>query len=224
MRNRFILAITFSAMGLVGSKGIAQADDRYYMMMFASQAEPNLPRLAHTFALFVKAPEGSNGKQLDKLETHSISWMPNDLNIQVLRAGPVMGKNLTLDESLKLARSMNARVTMWGPFLVKKELFDMASRQEKRLNNREIEYIVLDRRFRGRSASNCIHAVADLDTTQPALITGTAHGEAASEIVLRHLEKYIISSKESPRWLLEKLNLKPDEIRFATLEVINESK
>ena len=33
----------------------ARADDRYFLVTFGAQAEPNLPRFAHTFASFIKA-------------------------------------------------------------------------------------------------------------------------------------------------------------------------
>jgi hypothetical protein len=46
-----------------------------------------------------------------------------------------------------------------------------------------IAYICLDRMYRG-AASNCIHALSDLDTAQEALMTGTARGDQASLMVL----------------------------------------
>ena len=230
--NRYIL-IAFAAIFLSKNDAPLQAEDRHYMLIFASHHQSDRPPLCHTFALFVKATEkeqavlqvvksDSKVEQLKNydIETHSISWMPQSLDIEPLRRTPVRGINLDLAGSIRLANSQNAPVTMWGPFLIKKELYDMAVQQEQRLNRGAIGYIMLDRRYRGQGASNCIHAVSDLDTTQPALLTGTAHGEAASMMVLRHLERYILPSQESTSWLCEQLKLSPLNIRFATEKTI----
>jgi hypothetical protein len=154
------------------------------------------------------------------VETQSISWMPNNLDIRPLRFTPVAGTNLTLAQSLRWASLASAQVTMWGPFPIRRELYEMASRQAARLNSGNADYVVLDRRFRENGASNCIHAVSDLDTTQPPLATGTAFGNEASEMVLDHFRRYILPTKESTRWLVDQLKVKPNEIHIATPNAI----
>jgi len=188
-----------------------RANDRYYMLMFAAQTEPKEVRASHTFALFVRATEGNA-----IAETHSISWMPGNFDIRPLRLTPVAGANLSLAQTLRWAGLANARVTMWGPYPIRRELYEMAARQATRLDSRQAEYVVLDRRFRENGASNCIHAVSDLDTTQPPLATGTAFGIEATEMVLEHFRRYILPTTESARWLVERLRLNPAEIRVAT--------
>jgi hypothetical protein len=44
------------------------------------------------------------------------------------------------------------------------------------------------------TASNCIHALSDIDTDTRLLETGTARGEAASYLVLEHLQRSVIGS------------------------------
>lgn len=193
------------------------ADDRHYLLMFASQGNPPLPAESHTFAVFAKATKDERGT-FSLVESHCISWLPRSLEIEVLELNSVTGKNLSLAETLKWARKTDARVTMWGPYQVKKDLYDMAVQQVERLNANAIEYVVLDGRRRGRKASNCIHAVSDLDTTRRQLATGTAYGDLASQMVLRHFEPYLIESTEPTRWLCDQLQLKADEIRFVTAE------
>jgi hypothetical protein len=193
------------------------AEDRYYLLMFASQSEPNVPRLAHSFATFVKTVEKENAPQ-ELAESHTISWLPENLSVELVRFNPVRGTNLNLSESIRTANSLGTRVTMWGPVRIKKELYDMAIRQVDRLNRGEISYIAMDRRFRGQGASNCFHAVSDLDTMQPALNTGTAYGDAASQMVFEHFTPHVVASTGSLRWIADRLKLKPAEIRFATLD------
>jgi hypothetical protein len=212
MRNRILVIV---ATILATTVHQARAEDRYYMMIFASQGEPNLPKLAHTFAVFVKA---SGERKDSKIDTHGISWLPKSLVIDPLRLKPEPGVNLDLAASLKFAKSHEARVTMWGPFLVQKKAYDLALKRIEFLNSGKIAYVVLDRRFRGGEASNCIHAVSDLDIEQPLLATGAAHGEASSELVLRHLERWIVPSKQDPGWLVDRLDLQKDKVRRVTME------
>ena len=213
-KRMLIVALTV----LATTAAPACADDRYYMIVLASQGEPNLPKLAHTFAVFVKVSgEGMDPKKF-KVETKTISWLPKSLDIEPLRLRPEPGRNLSLQESLKFAESTKSRVAMWGPFLVKKKVHDLALKRIEVLEGGKVEYVVLDRRFRSETATNCIHAVSDLDLEQPLLATGTAHGEEASRLVLQHLERWIVPSTEDHHWLADRLDLKKETIRVIPIE------
>lgn len=219
--KKIIIGLFVGLAGLVATGiGITLAapdEDRYYMLVFGEQDEANTVRLSHTFAVFVKATDESVMTGDTQIESHTISWMPSSLTLQPMRKEPVPGVNLSLSDSLEWAKSVGARVTVWGPFRVKKELYDMAVAQEERLNTTPLGHILLDTKHRGKTASNCIHAVSDLDTTQPALETGTAHGNEASQMVVDHFRQYIIPSQESAGWLIERLNMNRAEMRFATV-------
>ena len=209
MFRKYVFGVALLMLSLAPAR--TWAEERYYMLVFASQDAANTVRVAHTFALFVKA-DGTA-----PIESHSISWMPSTMTLQPMRREPVPGVNISLKDSLEWAKSVGSRVTMWGPFRVKKELYDMAVAQEEWLNTTPFGHIILDPRYRGKTASNCIHAVSDLDTTQPALETGTAHGNEASEMVVEHFRQYVIPSQESSDELIGRLKLTPTEIRFATV-------
>ena len=206
------------AVGL-GATLAAPDEDRYYMLVFAAQDEANTVRVSHTFAVFVKATDEGVVTRDTQIESHTISWMPSTMTLQPIRREPVPGVNISLSDSLEWAKSAGSRVTVWGPYLVKKELYDMAVAQEERLNTIPFGHILLDPRHRGKTASNCIHAVSDLDTTQPALETGTVHGNEASEMVVEHFRRYIIPSQEPVEWLIERLNLNRAEMRFTTVAI-----
>jgi hypothetical protein len=107
---------------------------------------------------------------------------------------------------------------MWGPLLIQKKCYDMALKRLELLNSGKIAYVVLDGRFRGGEATNCIHALSELDTDQPHLLTGAAHGDASSRMVLEHLQKWIVPSKEDVGWLTDRLELRNDQVRMAPLE------
>ena len=197
-----------------------QAEDRYFMMIFSSQSAPNIVRHSHTFAVFVKAFGRGQFPDDYQIEAHTISWMPASRRIWPLRLGPVNGVNMTLTETFKWAEAEGKHISMWGPFPVEQRLYDMAVNQENRLNQGKLQYLCIDGRFRQERACNCIHAVSDLDPTRTRLSTGTSHGKEASKLVLTHFEPYIQESRESNRWLVDRLKLDPEIVHFENPELI----
>src|SRR5258707_679178 len=93
---------------LIGSQVHGAEGDReeYFMAVFASQSRPIQSRYSHTFATFVKARHNPSSKKDMLLETHTISWMPQSLDIVLLRRRPEPGVNLDLASSLRWARSV----------------------------------------------------------------------------------------------------------------------
>jgi hypothetical protein len=187
--------------------GAGEARESYFMLIFAQEGESHEPTESHTFATFVKATGNGSEKTNYKLENHTISWLPASLDIRLVRFFPEKGTNLDLKSSLGWARSRNARISMWGPYQIKKELYQRAVRQVERLNRGAIAYKAIDRRFRPDQASNCFHAVSDIDTDNGLLNTGIAHGDEASVMVLRHLERWIIRPEEVHSWIADRLGL-----------------
>jgi hypothetical protein len=199
-------------------------EDKYFMIIFASQAEPVVPRNAHTFATFVKCPHpatDTDGASSD-VEVLTISWLPASMEIVPVRLASESGKNLDLPATLQWARSMKARIVAWGPCEIKKELFDLARQQVERLDRGRIGYKALDLRFRGAGASNCIHAVCDIDTENGLLATGTAFGEAASFMVLRHLEHWIVDPQKTYPKIADRLQFASGDIRFQQMTAVRD--
>jgi hypothetical protein len=194
-----------------------KADETYYMVIFAWQQDPNAPRFAHTFASFLKAA-GPVDSPDAKVEVHTISWMPATLDIVLLTRFSEAGTNLDLPASLRLARDFGARVSMWGPYRIKKDLYDRAVQQEARLNKGAVEYKAFDAKFRPRTAVNCIHAVSDIDADDGLLQTGRECGESASQLVARHLKRWIIDPDKTHAWVSERLGLGDYRITTRGLE------
>jgi hypothetical protein len=133
--------------------------------------------------------------------------MPQSLDIVILRRQPEPGANLDLESSLRWAESRNCRVSMWGPYQIKKELYDRAVEQEARLKSGQVLYKAIDRRFRPGMASNCIHAVADLDVDNGLLHSGQGRGDAASRQVAQHLNRWTINPEQTHTWVASRLGL-----------------
>jgi hypothetical protein len=190
----------------------SRADDSYYMIVFGQQGSANQVDLSHTFATFVKAAGAGPDKTKYVIDAHTISWMPRSLDVKALRR-PEEGVNLNLKETLLHARGIKTEVCMWGPFRIKKELFDRAVLQEARLKKGDLDYKLLDTRFRSATAMNCIHAVCDIDTEGGLLPTGTAHGKEASLMVLTHLSRWIVDNDKTHEWVGQRLELGKDIVR-----------
>ena len=182
----------------------ARLEERYYMIIFACQGDGNQPRSSHTFATFVKASKDGSAQD-DRIDAQTISWLPVSLEVAVLRRRPEPGRNFNLEDTLRWAESIGARVSRWGPYEIEKGLYDRALRQKARLESGAILFKCIDENFRPATASNCIHAVSDMDKSQPELNSGTAHGDEATKMVLSFFDPYILPIKGSNRWLVDRL-------------------
>src|SRR5262245_53102296 len=96
----------------------ARAEDYYFMMVFGSERPDFNPRYSHSFATFAHV-RGANGVlDTGHVEHVTISWLPVDGDIVVLRALPECGRNWGLYETLDLVRCQGQRVSVWGPYQV----------------------------------------------------------------------------------------------------------
>ncbi|HMC66329.1 MAG TPA: hypothetical protein VKI65_15435 [Gemmataceae bacterium] len=190
---------------LENQQGRNEEKPSYYLMVFASQAG-NEARSSHTFATFVKATREGSSEDDGKLEEHTISWLPRSLDIVIVRRWAEPGVNVDLQATRQWAESMGARVTMWGPFEIEKELYDRGLAQIARLQSGAVRYKAIDEKFRP-DASNCIHAVSDVDTGNGFLHVGKVWGEPASAQVVDHLRRWMIEPEKTHPWLAKKLGL-----------------
>jgi hypothetical protein len=176
-------------------------------VIFGSQRDPNWPQFSHTFATFMKTAANGDPPADQSLDTHTISWLPKRLEIGVLRQVSEPGINLDLQSTLRWATSLKARIFQWGPFEIRQELYERALCQIARLQSGSIGYKAIDWYLRPRTASNCIHAVSDLDMDRGKLRTGVKRGEQASVLVTRHLLPWMISPATTHDRLSERLGL-----------------
>jgi ABC-type phosphate/phosphonate transport system substrate-binding protein len=177
-----------------------QGEPEYYLAVFAFDSVPPRAQYSHTFATFIR----SSGVGV---EAHTISWLPSSKHIEIGRTQSEPGLNLDLHETLAFARELDARVYEWGPYRIRPELYERSLRQIERLNSGRIGYKVLDGAWRPDAASNCIHAVSDIDTDAGFLTVDGAYGAAASARVVEHLSHWIIQPGLKRPSIQEKLGL-----------------
>jgi hypothetical protein len=204
----FALLAILACCGLSQAQGKVaggQAGDVYLLLLFSQDRDPPAPRFSHTYAAFVHARTRGGARKV--LETHTISWLPASLDVRLLRR-PEPGVNLSLKASLDLSVSMGTRISMWGPYQIKKELYDRAVRQEAGLKRGKILYKAIDGAPRSEGlAINCIHAVADIDVDRGLLETGKANGSGATSLVVQHLQRWFINPGQNYDWVIDQLGL-----------------
>jgi hypothetical protein len=206
---RIVRLVAVAGFALVTSAAQARAEEFYYAMIFGSQSCPKQLRYTHTWATFIKATgEGTNPDNY-ALEVNTISWLPQTLQVRVWRPWPEPGVNLDLYQTLDAVYASNQRVTMWGPFIARKEIYDRSL---------EVQQIIASGapRYRAISGpgnlliSDCIHAVAAVDPE-----FGRGHypliriGKPASRYIARQVMTRSVfdQTQYDNSWLIPRLGL-----------------
>jgi hypothetical protein len=194
-------------------ESVAQAEERYYVLIFGSESTPRLPRYTHTWATFVKASgEDPDASKCRIDEVFTISWLPANMKVRALRLRPEEGVNLDLETTL-LQILPRQRVSQWGPFQISQELYERAVARKAELESGAVKYKASDPNFGPRVAyiSNCIHAITDIDPDYGRLyyLELRRFGEAASHWAAHQLvfRGRRINPDEDLDWLNQRLGL-----------------
>ena len=201
---RLVPLLAAGLLSLGGSP--ARGCESYFVLVWAYQNKPNLPRDTHSFATFVKVtrPPGEPAQ----IEHHTLSWLPVSMEVRALRPRPEPGHNLTLGETLDVAREQGLQLSLFGPYEIKESLYERSVRQMEKLHSGRIRYKALDAGYPTTRVSNCVHAVSDLVYWPPRLRVSTpAWGESASYRIVLHLRRYLIDPKVTHDWLIDALGL-----------------
>lgn len=204
-----LAALTLASALSAPSAEPAPPAPRYYFLLFGCQSVPHYhPRTAHTFATFVKAAPGADGKTV--IEQVTISWLPANGPVQPLRVRAVAGKNYSLEETFAIAARDNARVSMWGPFETDATRYELAVAQAGTLNSGTVRFRSVDSFLCRRAVQNCTHAVTYADPIlhrlrQP---VPTGYGEpGTSKLVVKYANSGAFAGPQTHDWLLPVLGL-----------------
>ena len=187
--GRRIGVYVIASFGLVlgAAEGTARGGEFYYVMIFGSQSSPKLLRYTHTWATFVRAVGEGPDPRNYALQVHTISWLPRSLEVHVWRPWPEPGVNLDLYQTLNVVHSNRESVTMWGPFVVDKEIYDRSLWVLQVIASGAPQYRAISTP-RNLLISDCIHAVAAVDP-----VFGRGHypliriGKPASRYIARQI-------------------------------------
>jgi hypothetical protein len=200
--NGFLVALCLLSWG-----GKASAADRYYILIFGAEAPPvNPPRYSHSFATFVKVTGDESDNSQCAIEALTISWLSSSLKLHPWLLKPGQGTLLDLKSTLAWCRDNHMRISMWGPFQIRAELYAKAQTRVELLQSGAISYNEIDRPWRPQAA-DCIHAVSGVDVEPGLLRTRSAHGDSASYILVCHFCRWFINPDATEDWLISRLGL-----------------
>jgi len=186
----------------------APPGERYYLLVFGSQTTPKIPRFTHTWVTFVRVPADGC-----VIEQNTISWMPATLFIKTFQPFVEPGVNLTMTESVEMARSYGERVSLWGPYEVPPGLYRKLMLQKGYIESGAIGYQCIDTMGEAGwhgTGSNCIHAISDADAMFARQAYPLAYfGDTASLNILRQLvfRGAIPDVETTHDWLILRLGL-----------------
>ncbi len=143
-------------------------------------------------------------------ESVDISWLPKGLlpTQQIWDwVVPVTGQNFKLHESFAMAAAPGQKLKSFGPVEISSELYDAAKKKAAWLDagavSGDVKYMILDNMHRERAAkferggaSNCIHAVSDLEIIK-APMTHITYGHYASQLVFKHFDPFVAKGPNS---------------------------
>jgi hypothetical protein len=169
--------------------GTARADDRYYLLVFGAERPSRSFDHAHSFASFVKRSETPDGA---KLEVRTISWLPAKLPVRTLKIRPETGHNYELHETIRILQADRQRVSVWGPYEIRPELFDMASRRIRDLESGRLLYKSYDGFFHSARVVNCIHALTTLVERDRVHVLTPGWGDVSSNHIAELLMPWVL--------------------------------
>jgi hypothetical protein len=187
----------------------ARADEHYYLMIFGSQSAPKRLRDTHTWATFIRAVGEETDANNYTLYHHTISWLPQTLEVNVWTPFPEPGINLDLYQTLDAVYGNNEQVTMWGPFVIHPIVYNRSLGVKQILDSGAAEYRAIST-ARNMLISDCIHAVAAIDP-----VFGRQHypliriGKPASRYIARQfmMRSLFDQWQYDNSWLVPRLGL-----------------
>ena len=201
------------AVALLCGTGLAQANERYYVITFCWEGNPPNPKLSHSFAWFVK----TIGSGQDELEQLSISWLPATLNIKLIKR-PEPGVNLGLRETFEFCKARGGEVLGLGPYEIRKDLYDRAKEQMQRLESGQVAYKAVDLRMKWRpGAANCYYAVTDA-APRELVHLGKAWGHATSVPMLEHYGPWLVNPSQTHDEIIDRIGLRARNVKFRRLQ------
>jgi hypothetical protein len=202
-----VIALLSLALALIASE--TKGEEFYYVMIFGSQSSPKRLQYTHTWATFIRAvgegPDASNYA----LEQHTISWLPQSLDVRTWTLLPEPGVNLDLYRTLEAVYRERESVTLWGPFRIAPEVYGRSLGVKAILESGRAEYRAISTP-RDLLVSDCIHAVAAVDP-----VFGRGHyplvrvGKPASRYIARQfMTRSVFDQYQTEAsWLIPRLGL-----------------
>lgn len=168
----------------------ARADD-YFVTIFTAESVPYRPTNTHAFAGVVRIPTAPDGRPCPA-EVYPICWGPANLKVRGITLCPEKGVNMTVPEALDWCRAQGLRVSVWGPYRIKCELYEKLRVQSELLSSGRIKYKSTDTFVPRCLAMNCYHAMTHPVAPLRRVSGAFNPGDAAGTLVLQCYNPWLI--------------------------------
>ena len=194
---------------ILGAPGSCWGVETHCVFIFGAQPTPKVIKDSHSWATFVRVVGEGSDPASYQVFAHTISFVPATLQVRTLALKPEPGANLDLVGSLAYARTKNASVTAWGPFLMRPEVYQKSLEVWSQISRGAVEYRAIDT-LRDTVVADCIHAITAVDPD-----FGRGHyplirtGKSASRYIARQIVKRVDPDRTLPdqTWLIAALGL-----------------
>jgi len=182
-------------------------NDLLLLAVFSSEGSPKVPNVTHNWGVALRVERTAGERRI--AATHTISWMPETLNIPTLRLWNMRGVNLTCEQSLAHAARTGQRITLWGVYEIDVETYEMFLRQHARVNSGRFGYQCLDtigEAGRYRNGMNCIHAFADFAGLMPRPnVARQPYGDESAALIAQRLlfRGHVVDLNADHSWVVE---------------------
>jgi hypothetical protein len=189
----------------------APPNERYYLLVFGSQSRPLRPKYTHSWVTGVRVVDQGPG-QAPLVEAATISWMPATLDIHPLRFRVEPGVDLDLCTTIREVRKNDERISLWGPYELRRGLYRKLVIQREFMDSGRIGYQCIDTVGEARRGcgSDCIHAITDCDARYDRQAYPLSRfGERASEHMVEQIWERggFINPCATHDWLLGPLGI-----------------
>jgi hypothetical protein len=203
---------------LLCGAGPARGQEAYFLLMFGSQQTPPDADHSHSFATFVRVCYNGPQPGVPVIESHTISWLPRNLDIRVLALLPEPGHNFDLHTTLRFVLGDCQRVSLWGPYQIDPELYCRAMRQIRLLESGQVRYKAVDSGYPSDRVSNCIHAIGAVAEGNRVRVLSPGWGETASFSLLERFRPWIVDCSHTHPWVASALGLNCYPIIYRNFE------
>jgi hypothetical protein len=180
----------------------------YYLILFSSARPGAHARHTHCFATLVKAWGDGARVETYGLEAHTISWLPQTLDVQVASLLPEPGSNLDLRTTLEYVLDQGHHIWQWGAYAIDPLLYERSLEQSRRLASGRVCFKAVDDGGPPARVCGSFHAISDLALEAPRPRLGpSAWGEPAGRLLALHLRPWLLQPDETHSWVSARLGL-----------------
>ena len=206
-----IRPVVIALLGLVFALtvGETRGEEFYYVMIFGSQSKPKLLRYTHTWATFIRAVGEGPDANSYALYQHTISWLPQSLDVRTWTLLPEPGVNLDLYQTWTPSTTIASTSPCGGRSGSCPQVYERSLGVKAILDSGRAEYRAISTP-RNLLISDCIHAVAAVDP-----VFGRGHyplirvGKPASRYIARQFmtRSLFDQYQTEASWLIPRLGL-----------------